>query len=362
MPLLNLCIYAVLASHWNPKNRSIKEKHQNHSLGGSDEPREETGHGEPTKLEQAIPLGMPDSAPRYSSRHVEQRLYVYQEERDMARREEDDSYTNGSSVYGAAVEEGRKEKEVAYDVDDGQPEADDSVWPASVSFLQQLLAELFSTFFLMFAGCGVAVVNQKNGMATFPGVAVVWGMAVMAMVYAVGHVSGAHMNPAVTVGFAVSGRFPWRKVPAYALVQTVAATIASVMLRLMFGGRHEPAPVTLPAGSNVQSLVLEFIITFYLMFVVMAVATDDRAVGQMAGLAVGGTIMLNVLFAGPVSGASMNPARSIGPALVGSKYRSLWVYIFGPLAGAAAGAWAYSLIRRTDKTLADITKSISRTN
>uniref|UniRef100_A0A804R1F3 Aquaporin NIP1-1 n=2 Tax=Zea mays TaxID=4577 RepID=A0A804R1F3_MAIZE len=148
------------------------------------------------------------------------------------------------------------------------------------------------------------------------------------------------------------------------LVQTVAATMASLVLRLMFGRQHELASVTVPApgGSIFQSLVLEFIITFYLMFVVMAVATDDRAVGQMAGLAVGGTIMLNALFAGPVSGASMNPARSIGPALVSNKFRALWVYIFGPFAGAAAGAWAYNLIRHTDKTLAEVTKSASQTN
>ncbi|KAL6876390.1 hypothetical protein ACP4OV_012962 [Aristida adscensionis] len=283
----------------------------------------------------------------------------------MAGREDDSSYTNGS-VYEAAVEEGRKDesKEVAFDHGDLPVSQDDIVcgMPTTVSFIQQLLAEFFSTFFLIFAGCGAIVVNEKDGKTTFVGVALAWGMAVMAMIYAVGHVSGAHMNPAVTLGFAVSGRFPWRKVPAYMLVETIAATAASLLLRLMFGGRHEPAPVNLPTGSNIQSLVLEFIITFYLMFVIMAVATDDRAVGQMAGLAVGGTIMLNVLFAGPVSGASMNPARSIGPALVGSKYRSLWVYIFGPFAGAAAGAWAYGLIRRTDKTLGEITKSINRMN
>ncbi|XP_025813543.1 aquaporin NIP1-4-like, partial [Panicum hallii] len=282
----------------------------------------------------------------------------------MARRE-DDSYTNGSVFEEASVEEGRKDKSEAYAEDvDGQQsgEAGDALCgvPASVAFIQQLIAEFLATFFLIFAGCGVITVNEKNGMATFPGVAVVWGMTVMAMIYAVGHVSGAHINPAVSVGFAISGRFPWKKVPAYMVVQTVAATAASLMLRLMFGGRHEAAPVTVPAGSNnMQSLVLEFIITFYLMFVIMAVATDDRAVGQMAGLAVGGTIMLNALFAGPVSGASMNPARSIGPALVGSKYKALWVYIFGPFAGAAAGAWAYNLVRRTDRTLGEITKSAS---
>ncbi|XP_066372791.1 aquaporin NIP1-4-like [Miscanthus floridulus] len=287
----------------------------------------------------------------------------------MARRE-DDSYTNGS-VFEASVEEGRKDKSEAYAIDEPQPaaeaEADDDAlcgMSASVSFIQQLIAEFFATFFLIFAGCGVITVDDMNSKATFPGIAVVWGMTVMAMIYAVGHVSGAHINPAVTVGFAISGRFPWRKVPAYMLVQTVAATMASLVLRLMFGEQHLRASVTVHAhgGSNIQSLVLEFFITFYLMFVVMAVATDDRAVGQMAGLAVGGTIILNALFAGPVSGASMNPARSIGPALVGNKYRSLWVYIFGPFAGAAAGAWAYNLIRRTDKTLAEVTKSARQTN
>ncbi|KAF0904487.1 hypothetical protein E2562_035000 [Oryza meyeriana var. granulata] len=240
----------------------------------------------------------------------------------MARRE-DDSYTNGSVVEVMSMEEGSKKGK------------------------EQLLAEFLGTYFLMFAGLGAITVEQKKGKVTFPGVAVVWGTVVMVLVYAVGHISGAHFNPAVTVGFAVAGRFPWRRAPAYVLAQTVAATAASLMLRLMFGGRHEPVPATLPGGSDVQSLVVEFIITFYLMFVIMAVATDDRAVGHMAGVAVGGTIMLNVLFAGQVSGASMNPARSIGPALVGSKYTALWVYILGPFAGAAAGAWAYNLVRLT---------------
>ncbi|BAS98200.1 aquaporin NIP1-4 [Oryza sativa Japonica Group] len=272
----------------------------------------------------------------------------------MARREVDDSYTNGSVVEVVSIEEGSKmDKE-----DDHQnpqaPDGGDVVvcgMPMSFTFLQMLLAEFLATFFLMFAGLGAITVEEKKGAVTFPGVAVAWGAAVMAMVYAVGHVSGAHLNPAVTLGFAVAGRFPWRRAPAYALAQTAAATAASVVLRLMFGGRHAPVPATLPGGAHAQSLVIEFVITFYLMFVIMAVATDDQAVGHMAGVAVGGTIMLNVLFAGPVSGASMNPARSIGPALVGSKYTALWVYILGPFAGAAAGAWAYSLIRLTgDRT------------
>ncbi|XP_051198692.1 aquaporin NIP1-4 [Lolium perenne] len=279
----------------------------------------------------------------------------------MARREDDSAYTNGSvSMNDFSVEDGRKEKEVYADK---QPADEDVVCgvPVSVTFLQMLLAELFSTFFLLFAGMAAIVVNsEKGGAVTFPGITVVWGMAVMVMIYTVGHISGAHMNPAVTVGFAIARRFPWKRVPAYMVVQMVAALIASVMLRLMFGGKHEFAPVTQPTGSNIQSLVVEFITTFYLVFVVMAVATDDRAVGQMAGLAVGATIMLNALFSGPVTGASMNPVRSIGPALVAGKFKSLWVYILGPFAGGAAGAWAYGLIRHIGKPQREITKTTDR--
>uniref|UniRef100_A0A0D9WR46 Aquaporin n=1 Tax=Leersia perrieri TaxID=77586 RepID=A0A0D9WR46_9ORYZ len=243
----------------------------------------------------------------------------------MARRE-DDSYTNGSvvEVVSMSMEEGsKKDKTEQQQVHDDHNDGNDDVvvcgMPVSATFLKMLLAEFLATYFLMFAGLGVITVEQKKGGAvTFPGVAVVWGMAVMVLVYAVGHISGAHLNPAVTLGFAVAGRFPWRRAPAYALTQTVAATAASLMLRLMFGGRHEPVPAALPGGSDVQSLVVEFVVTFYLMFVIMA-----------------------------VSGASMNPARSIGPALLGSKYTALWVYILGPFAGAAAGAWAYNLVRLT---------------
>ncbi|XP_006647103.1 aquaporin NIP1-1 [Oryza brachyantha] len=258
--------------------------------------------------------------------------------------------TNGSSANEQrAMEEGGKQEEFT---DQGCSLA------VSVPFIQKIIAEIFGTYFLIFAGCGAVTINQsKNGQITFPGVAIVWGLAVMVMVYAVGHISGAHFNPAVTLAFATCRRFPWRQVPAYVLAQMLGATLASGTLRLMFGGRHEHFPGTLPAGSDVQSLVLEFIITFYLMFVISGVATDNRAIGELAGLAVGATILLNVLIAGPISGASMNPARSVGPALIGSEYRSIWVYIVGPVAGAVAGAWAYNLIRFTNKPLREITKS-----
>ncbi|RCV04739.1 hypothetical protein SEVIR_1G025500v4 [Setaria viridis] len=260
-----------------------------------------------------------------------------------------DNSTNGARDQ-RAMEEGRKEEFAT----------DQGCAALSVPFIQKIIAEIFGTYFLIFAGCGAVTINaSRNGQITFPGVAIVWGLAVMVMVYAVGHISGAHFNPAVTFAFATCGRFPWRQLPAYVLAQMLGATLASGTLRLMFGGRHEHFPGTLPTGSDVQSLVLEIITTFYLMFVISGVATDNRAIGELAGLAVGATILLNVLIAGPVSGASMNPARSVGPALVSGQYRSIWVYVVGPVVGAVAGAWAYNLIRFTNKPLREITKSTS---
>ncbi|CAL9119516.1 unnamed protein product [Musa textilis] len=228
----------------------------------------------------------------------------------------------------------------------------------SVPFLQKILAEIFGTYFLIFAGCASVTINlSKGGMITFPGICVVWGLAVMVMVYSVGHISGAHLNPAVSVAFATCGRFPWKQVPAYVFAQLLGATLASGTLRLMFGGKHQHFPGTIPAGSDVQSLVLEFIISFYLMFVISGVATDNRAIGELAGLAVGATILLNVLIAGPISGASMNPARTLGPAIVANRWEGIWVYIVGPICGTVVGAWAYNLIRFTNKPLREITKS-----
>ncbi|KAK1275033.1 Aquaporin NIP1-1 [Acorus gramineus] len=227
----------------------------------------------------------------------------------------------------------------------------------SIPFLQKIIAEVFGTYFLIFAGCGSVTINLSKGMITFPGICVVWGLVVMVMVYSVGHISGAHFNPAVTIAFATCGRFPWKQVPVYVAAQVVGSTLASGTLRLLFGGKHEHFPGTIPAGSDAQSLVLEMIISFYLMFVISGVATDNRAIGELAGLAVGSTVLINVLVAGPISGASMNPARSLGPAIVANHYKSLWVYMVGPICGTVVGAWAYNLIRFTNKPLREITKS-----
>ncbi|KAJ0623325.1 putative major intrinsic protein [Helianthus annuus] len=230
----------------------------------------------------------------------------------------------------------------------------------SVSFLQKLIAEVLGTYFVIFAGCAAVVVNtDKDKVIGLPGISIVWGLVVMVMVYSVGHISGAHFNPAVTIAFASCNRFPVKQVPAYVAAQVLGSTLASGTLRLIFNGRQDHFAGTLPAGSDLQSLVLEFIITFYLMFVISGVATDNRAIGELAGLAVGATVLLNVMFAGPISGASMNPARSLGPAIVSKEYRGIWVYMLGPTAGAISGAWVYNIIRFTDKPLREITKSAS---
>ncbi|CAA2933776.1 aquaporin NIP1-1-like [Olea europaea subsp. europaea] len=232
--------------------------------------------------------------------------------------------------------------------------------PNWLPFIQKVIAEGFGTYFLIFAGCAAVVVNaDKEEVITQPGIAIVWGLVVMAMVYSVGHISGAHFNPAVTIAFATCKRFPLRQVPAYIAAQVIGATLASGTLRLLFMGKHDHFAGTLPTGSDLQSFVMEFIITFYLMFVISGVATDNRAIGELAGLAIGATILLNVMFAGPISGASMNPVRSLGPAIVSNRYEGIWIYIVGPTLGAIAGAWAYNIIRFTDKPLREITKTAS---
>ncbi|XP_061367871.1 probable aquaporin NIP-type [Gastrolobium bilobum] len=216
-----------------------------------------------------------------------------------------------------------------------------------VTLAQKVIAEVIGTYFMVFAGCGALAVNKIYGSVTFPGVAVTWGLIVMVMFYSVGHVSGGHFNPAVTITWAIFRRFSFKEVPLYILAQMLGSILASATLALMFDITPKAYLGTLPVGSYGQSLVAEIIITFLLMFVISAVSTDDRAVGDLTGVAVGMTIMLNVLVAGPVSGASMNPARSIGPALVMHFYKGLWVYVVGPIIGAIGGALVYNFLRST---------------
>jgi aquaporin NIP len=211
--------------------------------------------------------------------------------------------------------------------------------------LQKVAAEAIGTFALVFAGCGAIMVNaQSNGMIGHVGVGITFGLVIMVMISATGHLSGAHFNPAVTIAFATIGRFPWRQVPAYIAGQTFAAVFAAFALRFLLGAAADMG-TTVPAGTTGQTVVMEMVLTFFLMFVITSVATDSRAIGLTAGWAIGGTVALCAIFGGPISGASMNPARSIGPALASGQIGTLWIYLVAPIAGALAGAWCYQLVR-----------------
>jgi aquaporin NIP len=207
------------------------------------------------------------------------------------------------------------------------------------------LAEFVATFTLVFAGCGAVVIDTiTHGQVTHVGIAISFGLAIAIMVYGTGHISGAHINPAVTLAFALTRHFPFWRVPLYWLSQVLGAICAALLLRALFGNVAHLG-TTLPSGGDGQSFFLEIVLTAFLMFVIMAVATDDRAVGQAAALAIGGTILLDAMFGGPISGASMNPARSFGPALVSGTWSHLWVYILGPAVGALVGAFLYEVSR-----------------
>ncbi len=205
-------------------------------------------------------------------------------------------------------------------------------------------AEAVGTFALVFAGCGAIVVDEKTGALDQLGVSATFGLVVMVMIYAVGHVSGAHINPAVSFAFALTRHFSWARMGAYWAAQILGAIAAAALLRGLFGDVADLGS-TRPSGSALQSFVLEIVLTSFLMFVIIAAATDTRAVGQAAAIAIGGTVALGGLVGGPISGASMNPARSIGPALVSGELADLWIYLTAPLIGAAAGALTYQLIR-----------------
>jgi aquaporin Z len=206
--------------------------------------------------------------------------------------------------------------------------------------MRQFAAELVGTFVLVFAGTGAIVVNDVSGGAvSHVGVALTFGLVVLAMIYAVGDVSGAHLNPAVTLGFLAARRLRAGRVLPYVASQCTGAVLASLTLRLLFPA-HATLGVTLPAGAALQSFVLEAILTFILMFVVLSVSTGAKEKGITAGIAVGAVIALEALFAGPISGASMNPARSLAPALVSLRLDYLWVYLTAPVLGAIASVAA----------------------
>jgi aquaporin NIP len=211
--------------------------------------------------------------------------------------------------------------------------------------VKKLIAEFLGTFALVFAGTGAVVINEVSGGAiTHVGIALTFGLIVLAMIYTVGDISGAHINPAVTTAFFVARRFPGQSVLPYIASQCAGAAVASLILRMLFP-QNTTLGATIPAGSSAQSFVLELILTALLMFVILGVSTGAREKGMTAGVAIGSVIALEAMFAGPICGASMNPARSLGPAIVSMHLQSLWIYLLAPTVGASIGVIACRCVR-----------------
>ncbi len=214
----------------------------------------------------------------------------------------------------------------------------------TASFARALVAESIGTFALVFAGCGAIMVDAKTGALGHVGVAISFGLVIMVMIYALGHVSGAHFNPAVTFSFALSRHFPRSRVLPYWGAQLVGALAGAALLRGSLGDiAHVGA--TFPSGTDGQAFLWEGALSFFLMLVIVAVATDTRAVGEAAAIAIGATVGLDAMFGGPVTGASMNPARSLGPAIVTADLTSIWVYLLAPIVGATLAAVTYTVLR-----------------
>jgi aquaporin NIP len=205
-------------------------------------------------------------------------------------------------------------------------------------------AEMIGAYAIVVAGCGAIMVNAMTGALTHVGVALTFGFIVMVMIAATGHISGAHFNPAVTIAFALTRHFRWHDVPFYVAAQVIGAILGAATLRLLVG-EAATLGATLPAGTVWQAFGIEALLTAFLMFVILSVATDGKAAGHLASIAIGATVALDALWGGPLTGASMNPARSFGPALIAGMWRDQWVYWVAPIVGAAVGALLYQAIR-----------------
>ncbi|MEA2492791.1 MAG: aquaporin [Thermoleophilaceae bacterium] len=214
------------------------------------------------------------------------------------------------------------------------------------SLSRRALAEGLAAFALVFAGCGAVVTDATHNHALGAvGVSLVFGLVIMVMVYATGHLSGAHINPAVTIAFTLTRHFPGRDAVAYIAAQVVGAVAGAMLLLAAWTDKPAHLGATVPSVATGTALLYEIVLTAFLMFVIVAVATDTRAVGAAAAIAIGGTVGLDALFGGPITGASMNPARSFGPALASGDWKQFWIYIVGPVVGAALGALAYQVVR-----------------
>jgi aquaporin NIP len=212
--------------------------------------------------------------------------------------------------------------------------------------MRNYAAELIGTFALVFCGTGAIIIDQQSaGSVTHVGIAITFGLIIMSMIYSLGNISGAHLNPAVSIAFTIAKRFPLKQLPGYIISQLAGALLASFTLKFLFPS-NLLLGATMPAGTDMQSFILEMILTFFLMFVIISVAIGSKEQGMFAGLAIGAVVGLEAMFAGPICGASMNPARSLAPAIVSGHLEHLWIYLIAPVAGAilAIPIWKYLTI------------------
>ena len=213
--------------------------------------------------------------------------------------------------------------------------------------MKKYLSEFVATFLLIFCGCGAAVINQQTNGAVGGGlgISITFGLIVTVLVYTFGEISGCFINPAIAIGFSIAGLFNKKELIPYIISQIVGATTAEVVLKLMFPANLNLG-ATLPSGSQLQSFVFEIILTFLLMAVVIFMAqSSNKMTQQLVGVCAGATVMLEAIFAGPISGASMNPARSLGPAIVTGNFTSIWIYITAPIIGACLAAWFWKFLK-----------------
>jgi aquaporin NIP len=211
--------------------------------------------------------------------------------------------------------------------------------------MKKYISEFIGTFSMIFCGTGAMTVNEvTGGEVTHVGIAITWGLIVMAMIYAFGETSGAHFNPAVTIAFAYAKKFTWKEVPKYITAQVLGAFAASLVLWFLFPG-SEYLGATIPAVDVWRAFVLELLLTFFLMVVIINVSTGSKEMGIIAGIAVGGVVLLEAMFAGPITNASMNPARSIAPNIVSGNIEGLWLYIVAPILGALLAVVSCKLIK-----------------
>jgi aquaporin NIP len=210
---------------------------------------------------------------------------------------------------------------------------------------KRFISEIIGTFALVFCGTGAMVINDfTGGTVTHVGVAITFGLIVMGMIYAFGDISGAHMNPAVTIGFAYAKKFPWKEVPLYVLAQLIGAFVASGLLLYLFPD-SQTLGATLPQLSAFKVFIFEIILSFFLMVVIINVSTGSKEIGSVAGIAIGSVVLLEAMFAGPITGASMNPARSIAPAVISGNIADLWIYIFAPIVGCLLAVISCKLVK-----------------